>query len=554
MRFLQNLLGGTALALLTGLGSAFGPRWARYQNDLHLAAMLGMDADSVLTNRSSLASAIDSLAETSAVVAEYANIPIDHRNPGRMYRNRYWVNDQYYQPGGPVVIFDTGETNGQAFADYYLVDPTSYIVQLLREFHGVGLVWEHRYYGESLPYPVNGQTSAAQFQYLTLEQALQDLPYFARTFRRPRLPNADLTPRSTPWIMVGGSYPGMRAAFSRLKYPDTIFAAFSSSAPAQARIDMSVYYEQVYRGLVAYGYGNCTRDVNAAYRYIDAQLANPSTAAQIKRQFLGPGAEQNSNGDFTAVLLYNWATWQSFGANGPAGQFCNWLETDQYGRVAPAEGWAPSRGARSVVDRWAAWPGLSRAINSIFETNCNCPEETCSCDLSAPPADPLAISWSWQFCSQFGYFQYQNPRPHEIASRYQTEAYIQDNCYRQFPDGVSSGHLPRRPRADATNNYTGGWNMRPSNVFHGAGQYDPWTPLTVLSQEPWGPRRRVTTQIPACNQEQEAVFGVLLPNAEHVYDLQTSYQPGEVSRQLFRRALHQWLPCFRRRNSTADHD
>jgi hypothetical protein len=125
---------------------------------------------------------------------------------------------------------------------------------------------------------------------------------FANKFSLGSLPNTDLTPASTPWIFIGGSYGGVRAAFARQKYPDTIFAAFSSSAPVQARVDMSVYFDVVYRGLVALGFGNCTNDIVAAVRYIDTQLANATTAAAIKKLYLGVGADENSNQGFADAL------------------------------------------------------------------------------------------------------------------------------------------------------------------------------------------------------------------------------------------------------------
>lgn len=78
-------------------------------------------------------------------------------------------------------------------------------------------------------------------KYLTTEQALADIPYFAANFSRLNHPDFDLTPRGTPWIMIGGSYPGIRAAITRNKYPDTIFAALCFVRPRPG----STQYERV---------------------------------------------------------------------------------------------------------------------------------------------------------------------------------------------------------------------------------------------------------------------------------------------------------------------
>lgn len=111
----------------------------------------------------------------------------------------------------------------------------------------------------------------------------------------------------------------MRAAFVREKYPETIFASFASSAPVEAQVDMSIYFEQVYRGLNGLGFGNCTKDIHAAINYIDNQLAIPATAAAIKKKLLGKGAEKNSNEGLADVLTYIFYSFQSYEVEGSPG-------------------------------------------------------------------------------------------------------------------------------------------------------------------------------------------------------------------------------------------
>jgi len=119
-----------------------------------------------------------------------------------------------------------------------------------------------------------------------------------------------LTPASTPWVFLGASYPGIRAALVREKYPETIFASLSSSAPVHAQINMSVYFDHLYRGLNAIGLKNCTNDLVAVIEYIDDQLSRENTAAAIKKQYLGVGAENNSNEGFADALALIYLSWQ----------------------------------------------------------------------------------------------------------------------------------------------------------------------------------------------------------------------------------------------------
>jgi len=73
---------------------------------------------------------------------------------------------------------------------------------------------------------------------------------------------------------------------------------------------MSVYWDHLYRGLNAVGFKNCTNDIVAVIKYIDDQLSGEDTAAAIKKQYLGVGAENNSNEGFAYALTSIYGTWQ----------------------------------------------------------------------------------------------------------------------------------------------------------------------------------------------------------------------------------------------------
>jgi hypothetical protein len=83
---------------------------------------------------------------------------------------------------------------------------------------------------------------ATYFQYLTFEQALEDVAVFAKQFSLSTHPNQDFRPNNVPWVFVGGSYPGVRAAYMRLRNPEVIYASLASSAPVQLQEDFWQYY------------------------------------------------------------------------------------------------------------------------------------------------------------------------------------------------------------------------------------------------------------------------------------------------------------------------
>ena len=190
---------------------------------------------------------------TTDYPAETLRIPIDHYNASdnREYSNRYWVNLTYYIPGGPVFFFDSGEQNAHPLVPYFLAEASgpSAIMSLARRFNGLALIFEHRFYGDltngSFPFPMNSTTGMAEdgyaaYKYLNTEQALQDTVYFATHFFPKGLEQywSALSPTKTPWIWLGGSYPGIRGAMMRVRNPDIFYAAWASSAPTQAAVNI----------------------------------------------------------------------------------------------------------------------------------------------------------------------------------------------------------------------------------------------------------------------------------------------------------------------------
>lgn len=425
-------------------------------------------------------------------------------------------------------------------------------------FGGIGIVWEHRYYGESVPVNISLDTDPEDFIYLTSEQALADVPVFAANFSRANFPDVDLTPSSTPWIFVGGSYPGMRAAFMREYYPETIFASYASSAPVQAQNDMSVYFEPVYRGMNAYGFGNCTKDIHAAVNYMDDLMEDSDAAAALKTQFLGRNAAKNSNAGFGDALSTIFWYWQSYGVEYGLRQFCDWIETDHgahnatNGTVAGADGWAASRGPEFVIRQWASFPNFADTVSSFLDTTCEGPTASASnatapeCNLEKRFEDPSSISWTWQYCTQWGFLQSANLGASQIVSRWNSLQHQADICHRQFPT-ANATLIPAWPRDNETNESLGGWAIRPSNTYWSGGEFDPWRTLSPLSAEDWAPHPTLTQEIPACNVStaENEIFGYVIGGAQHCYDFRTTFAPGAISRKYFTDALTEWLKCFK---------
>ena len=90
-------------------------------------------------------------------------------------------------------------------------------------------VLEHRYYGESQPFP---DWSIDNLKWLSSKQALADMADFIK-FTNAWVKTA-FGGDDRKWVVVGGSYPGAMAAWFKALYPDLAIASWSSSGVVNA--------------------------------------------------------------------------------------------------------------------------------------------------------------------------------------------------------------------------------------------------------------------------------------------------------------------------------
>lgn len=73
---------------------------------------------------------------------------------------------------------------------------------------------EHRFFGFSNPRP---DLTVKSLQLLNIQQAIDDLAYFANNVKLP-MPGGDkVQPGRAPWILVGGSYSGALTSWTVVK-------------------------------------------------------------------------------------------------------------------------------------------------------------------------------------------------------------------------------------------------------------------------------------------------------------------------------------------------
>lgn len=158
-------------------------------------------------------------------------MPIDHFHNDSKYEPhsdgtfelRYWFDATYYEPGGPVIVLQSGETDATGRLIFL---QKGILHELAEATHGLGVVLEHRYYGASMPTP---DLSTENLRFLTTEQALADQAYFAQNVVFAGLEHFKLTAPHAPYIGYGGSYAGAFNAFLRKLYPDVFWGGSRAS-------------------------------------------------------------------------------------------------------------------------------------------------------------------------------------------------------------------------------------------------------------------------------------------------------------------------------------
>jgi len=81
------------------------------------------------------------------------------------------------------------------------------------------------------------------------------------------------------------------------------------------------------------------------------------------------------------------------------------------------------------------------------------------------------------------------------------------------------------------------------------GEFDPWLALSLLSKESWAPKGvKLTQEIPeeGVSTGKGKVFGYILKNAGHCFDLDNKFPDGANARKIFTTALRKWLRNFKK--------
>ncbi|KAJ6560457.1 serine carboxypeptidase S28-domain-containing protein [Mycena capillaripes] len=354
---------------------------------------------------------------------------IDHTNPSLgTFTQRYWHTYEFYEEGGPIILLTPGEANAAPFTGYLTNGTINGLIA--QQENGAVVVLEHRFFGLSNPRP---DLTVKSLKLHTLQQAIDDLEYFANNVVLP-MPNGDkLKPTTTPWILTGGSYGGALTSWTMVNKPGLFAAGYASSGVVESIFDFWQYFEPIRLFMPA----NCSADVVRVMSHIDDVFTgSDQKAIQSIKDSFGMGDVTHLD-DVAGALRHNLVDWQSLlMSSGPGAlfyNFCDALEVKD-GVSAPAAGW----GLDHALGAWASYFSttyLSLLCGDDDPEDCLTSYNTSQPFWTDTSVDNSDRSWDWIVCNEVGWL-HGAPEPGypSLVTRLLQPSYQLRECQQMFPE------------------------------------------------------------------------------------------------------------------------
>ncbi|KAJ1718762.1 Thymus-specific serine protease [Coemansia erecta] len=369
------------------------------------------------------------------VTEHWISQPVDHLDAaaGR-FAQRYLAQQQQQRrrAGAPIVIYIAGERGVVAS------DATStFAAALARRLHGPLYVLEQRFYGASRPAAttsgING-TASGLMTSLRVEQMLHDIRRFAQSL----VPEGSAAAR-VRWVLMGASFGGSLAAWTKFVWQDPRVFVVASGAPM--RVPLAYWRFDLAASELLPG---CAEGISRAVRLVDGALGRGGAEARALRGGFPESVARRGDALFAAALSLPVARAAQHGEG-----------------AALCARWAAAAGGGAEEDPVAGLAALVSAATA--EASSECPQQ---------PA------WLWQQCGELGLWQTAPPPAHpfyahRLRSRLLTLEHYTGLCRRCLPLGSlpPAAWRPAFERfAQAALQYLAG---RGDVVFTVAGR-DPW--------------------------------------------------------------------------------
>ncbi|KAK3330749.1 serine carboxypeptidase S28-domain-containing protein [Apodospora peruviana] len=426
--------------------------------------------------------------------ARTISVPIDHFHNDSLYEPhtndtfelRYWFDPSHYKKGGPVIVLQSGETSGVGRLPFL---QKGIVAMLAQATGGLGVILEHRYYGKSFP---TANLSTESLRFLTTDQSVADMAFFAKHVVFEGLEHLDLTAPKTPYIAYGGSYAGAFVAFLRKLYPDVYWGAICSSGVTEAIYDYWQYYE-AHRLFAPHDCVVATQKLTHAIDNIllGAQKSGSDDQhVQRLKAVFGLGNLTRSD-DFANTVSFGIAglqgtNWDPAENSTDFGLYCNnvssttLLYPGSVGHTAEVQELLDAAGYGDELDtltnqmlNYAGYVNLTTVQGCKEETQDSCFTTYNSTFFQQDDIKQTWRAWPYQYCTEWGYLQTGSGVPATqlpLISRLIDLNYTSVICREAF-------NISTPPNVEAVNKH-GGFGISYPRLAIIDGEKDPWRAAT----------------------------------------------------------------------------
>jgi len=414
---------------------------------------------------------------------------VDHLSPlnNLTFRQRYWIMDDFYDHDkGPAILLICGEYTCQGVRS-----DRQFPAVLAKEFKGIIFVLEHRFYGESQPFGVDSW-SIDNLRYLNVEQALNDLAYFSLFCIQNAKGGIKTT---TPWISIGGSYPGALSAWYRAKFPHLSIGSLASSAVVNSILNFIDFDRQVRISALKSG-PECPEAIINITKYAEDQLADPGKAQEFKEQFIDAG--KLTNQEFLFYLADIFVLMVQYGKRT---MLCDMMK------------------GKTLAEQFTAIKDYANKNNRPYEYG------TYYLKNQTVDYNKNYRQWYYQCCSEVGWLQTAdyNDTP-AMRSKQVSIEFFQQWCADAYGPWIW-------PNTNNTNSKYGGLNIQSHNLIFTNGCEDPWKRSSILK-----------------NRTTLLAFEIDCDDCGHCIDLHTPNATDPLSlnstRQAIQDNMQKWLNSY----------
>lgn len=397
---------------------------------------------------------------------------------------RYWFDASHYQEGGPVIVLQSGETSGVGRLPYLQKGIVSILAQAVG---GLGVILEHRYYGTSFP---TSDLSTESLRFLTTDQAVADMAYFAKNVKFAGLEDRNLTAPNVPYIAYGGSYAGAFVAILRKLYPDVYWGAISSSGVTEAIYD----YWQYFEAARLFAPGDCATNTQKLTNVVDNILIGPNGTDYVQRlkDVFGLGnvtlSSDFANSITSGIEGLQSTNWDPAINDTSFGEYCDAISStsivydgtaskkDEVVALLTAGGYAAE--ASALTNPMLNYIGWVNTTTVVPCAESGVTQDACVTNFNSTfyQLDDISQTWrSWpyQYCFEWGYLQTGSGVPQDqlpLISRLIDLNYSSTICKEAF-------NITTPSKIERINQW-GGFNFSYPRLAIIDGEHDPWRQAT----------------------------------------------------------------------------